>query len=712
MDENSPFRLAEDVISKLDRLEEEVGLPDLDLVYDEIYQKNTRVGTHDRDNVMKTFSFLLYSFVEWKIDDLATAISLRMDGTLNIAIDASYVLDICSNFLVIDHSEHVQFAHLSVAEYLQGGRAAIVFSDIDAHAQIAEVCLAYVMSPSAQETVTKREFHRRYPWERKFTEWNELSQTDTKGIIAHVEANMKLLNVSDPVPSSRESFEDGNRTVDSYYDQMIADDPLDLHVYAFLLCLEHCELASMVKRQEGTLCRLFTTFMSMVETNAPLLTWIPRKRNTESLRPMQPRNWTAQIEFDDCQIKRRHVRADPQDTFFAACAYGFTEIIRDMSSVVNVHVSRRNRIGAPGICVASRYGHLSVVELLLDGGAESDIKNDSYGFTPLYEAVVGGHPDIVALLLSRGADASARFKEDYGYYFDCVDDNDNNEKEDDEDHGEHEDNNVDELDETLLHAIGRECREPMQESKMLSIVSLLLKHGASMEAVDSRLRTPLHIACSEYKLLPVSTLLHHGAFPGALDKGGYTPLMYTTVSGPTAALELLLKKASVADIVCRNTESHSILSLSLSGSSPDLTILLLDNVDLGAAQELGTEEGDEFVELSQVLRRVGYAVLRIGWQVLSSIASGVQSQRSVNNCLRALVEKTDLGKLNRNDADFRDKLRKEGFDLGLGPANTASGEDEDDTKADDTGVTVPGADGTVARPLSTGKRVRFVGVDE
>ena len=71
LDENSPFRLAEDVISKLDRLEVEVGLPDLDLVYDEIYQINTRVGTHDRETVIKTFKFLLCSFVEWNLHDLA-----------------------------------------------------------------------------------------------------------------------------------------------------------------------------------------------------------------------------------------------------------------------------------------------------------------------------------------------------------------------------------------------------------------------------------------------------------------------------------------------------------------------------------------------------------------------------------------------------------------------------------------------------------------
>ena len=151
LDEDTPFRLAEDVISKLDRLEEEVGLPDLDLVYDEIYQKNTRVGTRDRENVVKTFKFLLYSYVEWNIHDLATAISLDVKGELNLAIDASYLLDICSNFLDVDHSGYVQFAHLSVSEYLKGGRSAIVFSDMDAHAQIAEVCLAYVMSPSARK---------------------------------------------------------------------------------------------------------------------------------------------------------------------------------------------------------------------------------------------------------------------------------------------------------------------------------------------------------------------------------------------------------------------------------------------------------------------------------------------------------------------------------------------------------------------------------
>ena len=643
LDENSPFRLAEDVISKLDRLNEEVGLPDLDLVYDEIYRKNTRVGTHDRENVLKTFSFLLYSFVEWSIHDLATAISLGMDGTLNMAVDAGYILDICSNFLVLDHSKHVQFAHLSVAEYLKGGRAAIVLSAIDAHARIAEVCLAYVMSPSAQETLTKRELDR----------------------------NMKLPNGSGPVPSSEENY---IPRVDSYHEPMSTEDPLDLHLYAFMLCLEHCELASMVKRQEGTLCRLFTSFMSMVENNAPLLISIPRMRKRALFASRHPPNWTTQIDFDDCEDKRHHVRADPQDTFFAACAYGFTEIIRNMTSVVNVHVSRRNRIGAPGICVASRYGHLSIVELLLDGGAESDIKNDRYGFTPLYDAVVGVHPDIVALLLSRGADANARFKEYYGYYLESFDDYD---KEDDEDPEDHENNKVDGVDETLLHAIGRTCRKAKQESEISTIVSLLLKRGLEVDALNRFRETPLHVACFNDNVYAMSVLLHHGAFPGARNIHGETPIISGANGSATAAHELLLEKASIADIVCHNRRAHSVLSLSLRTKKPGLTILLLNTVDLQGARQLSTQEGNEFVELSEVLKRIGYGVTTES-RKLRTIAQEARAQRTLINCLR-VADKTDRGELDFDHPDFLDQLRMEGIGLSrFLPVIYVTDDDDDD----------------------------------
>ena len=544
---------------------------------------------------------------------------------MDLAIDASYVLDICSNFLVVDHYGYVQFAHLSVPEYLMGDRSAIVFSDMDANAQIAEVCLAYVMSPGAQKIVKESEVYRR---KRK-----ELGRTDTTsiGMIA--------------VP-----------TADPYYDAMAAFDPLSFHVYAFLLCLEHCQLASIVKRQEGTLCRLFTAFMSTEKVIAVLLNWLPRKFNAE--------NWTAPHDYSYYHRKRLRARADPQDTFFAACVYGFTEILRDMMRLdANLDVNR-NKEGAPGIFVATSYGHLSVVALLLAEGAESDISDNHYGITPLYEAVRRFRIDIVALLLSRGADASARFT-----YFDWaaryhIDGSCYSRDGYDEASNGDEDYKIREIKETLLHVVARYTGEPTKESKVSSIVSLLLKHGLLIDVVDSNLQTPLHVACSNGYVLMMSVLLHHGAFPGARDIRGNTPLMSTVFRRSTAALELLLKTASITDIVRREkNEAHSVLSLSLQRSKPDATILLLNTADSRGAQELGTQEGDEFVELSQALKTIGYVVLSREWKILRRNVRQVKSQRSVINCLQAIAEKIDLGKVDWDDADLGDKLQKEGIDL-------------------------------------------------
>lgn len=632
MDENSPFRLAEDVISKLDRLEEEVGLPDLDSVYDEIYQKNTRVGTHDRENVMKTIKFLLYSFVEWDLHDLANAISLNVDGTLNLAIDAGYVMEICSNFIVVDSLGYVQFAHLSVREYFNGGRSAIVFSGTDAHAQIAEVCLAYVMSPRAQEIVKMREVHCR------------------KGCI-----NKKT--VCNSVPSREETSENAPRTPESYYDDRLDTNALGLHMYASVLCLEHCMLASM-RRQEGTLGRLFTAFMSNSEINAAFLTWIQSEAKTETF-PNYPRNWTAQFDFIGYLIKRNHARAHPQDTFFAACIYGFTEIIQDtMRSAVKVDMDIRNESGYPALFLASKFGPLAVAELLLDKGADPNISHyrNARTPTPLYASVLGVRPNMVALLLSRGADASARFGR-YTTYFGIMDDCRGGG--------------------TLLHALARERgiagawgipreRGPMEESNISSIVSLLLEHGVPMEAVNSEGQTPLHVACVSINLLAMSTLLHHGASQSAQNQQGLTPLMSIVkdigiLNGSTAAMELLLKKASIADIVCRGMqEAHSVLSLSLDVLKPDVTLLILNNVDLEAARELGTEEGDEFVELSRILETIKHLFERGSekFEKLKIIVTGCRSQRSMITYLQPIAETVFLANLGLDYVDHWTQLEE------------------------------------------------------
>ena len=643
---------------------------------------------------MKTFKFLLYSFVEWNIHDLANAISLGLDGKFNLAIDASYVLDICSNFVVVDHLNFVQFAHLSVSEYLRRSRSAIVFSDIDAHAQIAELCLVCVMSPSAQRFMKESEDYFRDLRKDNFLERSELGQIDTTTIIPGFDDNMRIHKASDIVIHSEER---PSSSIDPNFGKSFSNS-LGFDSYAFAFCLDHCELASVAKRQEAALCDLFTTFISVVELNAAFLSYIPFNPSAETASLIR-RRWTAQFDFNHYRIKKVQTKADPQDAFFAACAYGFTETLQKlMSLVVNVDVNRRNETGEPGIWVASRYGHFSVVELLLKEGAEVDIRDNHVGSTPLYEAGMGGHANIVALLLSHGADASARFNGYYAsryHYYRDIDDTDR----------VYDD--IGKVDETLLHAIVRgRAKGAMLESELSSIVSLLLKHGASLEATNDSFETPLHIACEDIMTPGVPVLLHHGAFTGAQNIYGLTPLMYTAFGlwSNNVMVELLLKKSSIADIVHRDSNGCSMLSLSTNlleqkDESEDMTMLLLKTIDFQAARELGTPEGDEFVELADVLKKIGYDVLMRGGYGLGAIAAADLSQRSLIDFLQAIAEKVNLGKLDWWDSDIEDKIRKTRINRGADIFDTQSEQAEyeiwnDDTAEDDDDTTADGdADG-------------------
>ena len=49
MDENAPFRLPEDVEARLDQLDAENGFSNLVFVYKEIFEKNTRVASEERE---------------------------------------------------------------------------------------------------------------------------------------------------------------------------------------------------------------------------------------------------------------------------------------------------------------------------------------------------------------------------------------------------------------------------------------------------------------------------------------------------------------------------------------------------------------------------------------------------------------------------------------------------------------------------------------
>jgi ankyrin repeat protein len=66
-------------------------------------------------------------------------------------------------------------------------------------------------------------------------------------------------------------------------------------------------------------------------------------------------------------------------------------------------VLKANNNGWTGLHFAACYGHLAIVELLLESGAEIDIANDCYGGTPLMQAAAHGNVDATQRLLEAGA---------------------------------------------------------------------------------------------------------------------------------------------------------------------------------------------------------------------------------------------------------------------------------------------------------------------
>ena len=102
-------------------------------------------------------------------------------------------------------------------------------------------------------------------------------------------------------------------------------------------------------------------------------------------------------EFDAAKaLIRRGARID----LVVAAAMGCTDNVSQQLNAAN----SEQRHQALAMC--TQHGHVAIVEVLLDAGEDPDRYNPA-GFhahtTPLHQAVLAGHLDVVKLLVSRGA---------------------------------------------------------------------------------------------------------------------------------------------------------------------------------------------------------------------------------------------------------------------------------------------------------------------
>ena len=99
---------------------------------------------------------------------------------------------------------------------------------------------------------------------------------------------------------------------------------------------------------------------------------------------------------------------------FVASAWNFCDVLQyciSMDSHV-VHLKSSGPQSTP-LHLACRYGHVKGAKLLLDNGAETEVKEDD-SLTPMLAAIKSGQTAIVRLLLEKGANPNSQLGDRYG----------------------------------------------------------------------------------------------------------------------------------------------------------------------------------------------------------------------------------------------------------------------------------------------------------
>src|SRR5437016_14126272 len=93
---------------------------------------------------------------------------------------------------------------------------------------------------------------------------------------------------------------------------------------------------------------------------------------------------------------------DGNEEFFAAARKGDVAAVKAFLDK-GVDVNTKTRYGATALSYACDKGHTEVVRLLLERGADPDVKDTFYGATPMGWAAPKGYTEIVKLLIDKGS---------------------------------------------------------------------------------------------------------------------------------------------------------------------------------------------------------------------------------------------------------------------------------------------------------------------
>lgn len=237
---------------------------------------------------------------------------------------------------------------------------------------------------------------------------------------------------------------------------------------------------------------------ALMETVHEEMVWAPEMgmwtmsstvKQTSALRLAASRGHTACVE--ELLFRGAEVNADPggNTALHDACIGGHSICVQLLLS----HGADPDLMAADGsaplhLCTSAQSFHCA--ELLLEGGAEVNVRTRESRLTPLHVAARRGLEEHVELFLSHEADVLATNREG----------------------------------ETPLNAACSGAERPSEAGRYLRVIQKLLDAGADAGTAGRKQHTPLHNACANCCPRIVDVLLLHGAKADVTNCAGYTPM--------------------------------------------------------------------------------------------------------------------------------------------------------------------------------------------
>ena len=266
------------------------------------------------------------------------------------------------------------------------------------------------------------------------------------------------------------------------------------------------------------------------------------------------------VEFGYATIVRILLRAGANVNFRAryhesppvhrVATYSDRDVIRILVEPMAVIEGRNNRSMTPLLC-AARKGDISMVQLLIEAGANVNVQDDLFHRSPLSMAAHIGCSDIVKILLEAGAETEAIDKKGEtalayaakGGYLELA---------------------------KLLLDNGADTERKIQKGRTIlmhaaehgrdEFVRLLLQYNANIEAQDSNQQTSIMRAAGAGRRSTLQLLASQGANVYARDKFGRTIIHVAAAWGKTELIDDILKFGIPIDDVGHGGETALFLA--------------------------------------------------------------------------------------------------------------------------------------------------------